>query len=74
MTNCPACNSEINGEPFFYCEKQPVNENVLFGDLESAKASKTGSIDMRFCDNCGFVFNAAFKLDDVDYGEDYQYC
>ncbi len=37
MTICPACNFEITEEPFFYCKKQPVDENVLFGNVESAK-------------------------------------
>ena len=74
MIKCPSCNSKINKDSFFYCPRQPVNENVLFSDIESAKNSAIGVIDMRFCTSCGLAFNAAFKLDDVDYGDDYQYC
>ena len=44
MTICPACNFEITEEPLFYCKKQPVDESVLFGNMESAKKDLLYSI------------------------------
>lgn len=70
--SCPICSNSIENSPF-YETVQPVNENVLFENIESAKLSAIGKISLVFCDKCSFVFNTDFDLSTVDYSENYQY-
>jgi len=70
--NCPICSNLITSEAF-YETVQPVNENVFFDSIITAKSSAIGKISLVFCDKCSFVFNKDFKLDLVDYSDQYQY-
>lgn len=68
---CPVCDA-ANAERFLFRESVPVHQNVLFDTFEAARAMKRGSLDMRACGRCGFVFNAAFDPALVDYGPAYE--
>ena len=72
MEKCPLCNHKIFNKPF-YETVQPVNENILFTSKEEAINSPTGKISMIFCDNCKLAFNKEFKINLVDYSDNYQY-
>jgi len=49
----------------------PVAQNLLFRTREEALACPTGSLDMRRCTRCGFVWNARFDPGLRAYGADY---
>ncbi len=72
MTNhCPICGS---GEvfPFFFCERVPVLNNVLCKTSEQAHDIATGVLDFYACGYCGFVWNAAFDSERVQYDTCYE--
>lgn len=68
--DCPVCaGSRLVG--FLERDRAPVHQNLLYADRASARAARTGLLDLVVCEDCGFVFNRAFELDLLDYGEDY---
>ena len=69
-TECPACGAaslvtvaEIEGIP--------VHVGVLWPTAKEARESPRGDMRLVFCDNCGFLHNAAFDESLVDYGLSY---
>src|SRR5207249_64095 len=56
---------------FLSRSQQPVHQNLLMPDAISARTVQRGELSMMVCDDCGFVFNAAFDPDKLAYGEDY---
>jgi len=71
MINCPVCNSE-SVETFLERDNVPVHQNFLFDDQKSAVNILRGDLKMTFCQECGFVFNHAFDLTKLDYGNKYE--
>jgi SAM-dependent methyltransferase len=69
--NCPICSYE-SCESFLYRPRVPVHQNQLFPTAAAAQAIKRGTLDMRVCAVCGFVFNAAFDPSRVEYGPAYE--
>lgn len=69
--SCPLCDAPA-GERFLYRPAVPVHQNLLFDSPAAARGMKRGTLDMRFCPRCGFVFNAAFDPALVDYGPAYE--
>jgi hypothetical protein len=67
---CPVCQSE-DTEGFLRRERVPVHQNLLFHDPVSAVSTTRGDLFLRFCKDCGFVFNGAFDLRRMSYGADY---
>jgi hypothetical protein len=59
-------------ERFLLREAVPVHQNMLFPTAAAARSMKRGTLDMRACPACGFVFNAAFDPALVDYGPTYE--
>ena len=68
---CPVCDS-AGAEQFLFRESVPVHQHQLFAAAADARAIRRGVLDMRSCDACGFVFNAAFDPALVDYGPAYE--
>jgi 2-polyprenyl-3-methyl-5-hydroxy-6-metoxy-1,4-benzoquinol methylase len=48
----------------------PVSQNLLYKTEEFAKNALLGDLDIR-CDDNGFIFNAAFDINKVNYGIEY---
>jgi SAM-dependent methyltransferase len=49
----------------------PVNSCLSLGTREEALAFPRGDIALAFCQNCGFIFNAAFDESLLEYSERY---
>jgi SAM-dependent methyltransferase len=50
----------------------PTNSCILLASEEEARAYPTGDIRLAFCDDCGFIFNAAFDLARTEYSGRYE--
>jgi hypothetical protein len=59
-------------ERFLFRPLVPVHQNLPFPTAAAARSIKRGTLDMRACEACGFVFNAAFDPALVDYGPTYE--
>jgi SAM-dependent methyltransferase len=49
----------------------PVHQNLLTKDQISAKEISRSDLNLMLCKECGFIFNNAFELSKLSYGEDY---
>ena len=67
---CPLCGG-ANTMGFVHRYRVPVHQNLVMADRAGALAAARGELDMRVCEDCGFVFNRAFDLDQLSYGRDY---
>ncbi|MCY7305467.1 MAG: class I SAM-dependent methyltransferase [Rhodoferax sp.] len=67
---CPVCAS---GDTTLFLERAdvPVHQNLVLADPALARAVPRGDLSMRVCSGCGFVFNSAFDLSRLAYGQDY---
>jgi hypothetical protein len=65
-TTCPACGGAHLAE-IYRLERIPVQSCVLLDSREAALAFPRAPLSLRFCDDCGFIFNAVFELGLVDY-------
>lgn len=63
---CPCC-GDMHTREIYRVESVPVQSCVLLGSREDALAFARHSIALRFCDSCGFVYNADFEERLVDY-------
>ncbi|XWN30986.1 MAG: class I SAM-dependent methyltransferase [Devosia sp.] len=63
---CPACAS-WQVEALYRVDDVPVQSCVLLDTVEEAHAFPRGDIELKFCSDCGFIFNAIFELARVDY-------
>ncbi len=73
VASCPVCRSQ-SVEGFVARDHVAVHQNLIMGTPEEATAIARGRLDMRCCADCGFVFNAAFDADRLDYGPGYENC
>jgi len=70
MTACPICRSE--NVFLFLCRRGvPVHQNLLVSSRDAALKVRRGDLAMTACEDCGFVFNAAFDESLLSYGADY---
>jgi len=68
---CPLCrHSEWTA--LYTAEELPLFQNVVFADRDDAKNTKRARIDLQECQNCQFVFNAAFDESQMNYDGRYQ--
>ena len=67
---CPVCES-TKLRPFLQRSQVPVHQNLLVNSQEAARIVTRGKLDLMICASCGFVFNQAFDLSRLSYGEDY---
>lgn len=67
---CPVCES-TQLRPFLQRSQVPVHQNLVVNSQEAARTVTRGELDLVICEDCGFVFNQAFDLSRLSYGEDY---
>lgn len=67
---CPVCESR-RLTPFLQRSQVPVHQNLVVTSQEAARSVTRGELDLVVCEDCGFVFNRAFDLSRLAYGEDY---
>jgi SAM-dependent methyltransferase len=68
---CPVC----GGDGFIQVLRQtevPVHQNLVLRTQAAAVAIARGELDLRACQRCGFVYNAAFDASKLDYGPQYE--
>jgi SAM-dependent methyltransferase len=70
-TCCPACGSE-HLTSFYDVKRVPTNSCLLFDTVEDARACPTGDIELCFCEDCGFVYNAHFDKKLTEYSGRYE--
>lgn len=69
-TPCPVCaNSRLTS--FLQRSQVPVHQNLVVANLDRARSVNRGELELTVCEDCGFVFNRAFDLSRLAYGEDY---
>lgn len=68
---CPTCKSGRT-ELFHEVENVPTNSCILFETREEALNCNKGSIALRFCHGCGFIYNASFKQELTEYSGRYE--
>ena len=67
---CPICGADA--ERFLVREGVPANQNLLLPTRERARGVVRGTLALHACAECGFVFNATFRDDRLDYGATYE--
>lgn len=67
---CPSCTSK-DLRVFHRAKGVPVNSCLSLESREEALAFPRGDIALAFCQNCGFIFNAAFDESLLEYSERY---
>src|SRR3989338_9094787 len=70
MKRCLVCGSEKVIEVVKISD-MPVFCNVLLPSKDKALNAVKGDLDMCFCNQCGHIFNKAFRSDILEYSEDY---
>jgi SAM-dependent methyltransferase len=68
---CPNCGS-VRSHVFHQVAAVPVNSCLLFADRARAQSVEAGDIDLAFCPECSFIFNAAWKPGRTVYSEHYE--
>src|SRR5690554_2575005 len=71
VTNCPVCGAESHA-PFLVRDPVPVHQNLLVRIETDARALNRGRLALHACPSCGFVFNAAFDFDLLNYSAAYE--
>lgn len=69
--SCPICASSETA-PFVRRARVPVHQHLTFDSANAARAARHGTLDLRACHRCGFVFNAAFDEALLEYGSGYE--
>jgi 2-polyprenyl-3-methyl-5-hydroxy-6-metoxy-1,4-benzoquinol methylase len=57
--------------PFLRRCQVPVHQNLVVTRQSAARSVIRGELDLVACEDCGFIFNRAFDLARLAYGEDY---
>lgn len=71
LMSCPLCSSERTS--LLYSEMGvPSFQNKTYPDQFTARSVVCGDISLLFCEDCGFVWNAAFDPSLLEYNEHYQ--
>ncbi len=68
---CPLCRKATTAR-VLHVERVPALCNVFWPTEEAARAAPRGDIDLRFCDACGLLHNAAFDQQLVLYSPEYE--
>lgn len=67
---CPICDG-TRLYPFLQRAEVPVHQHLLMPSQTAAVAVSRAELDFVMCEDCGFVFNQAFDLSRLHYGEEY---
>lgn len=68
---CPSCGGH-SLEIFHEVNAVPVNSCILVDTPAEARAYPTGDIKLGFCEDCGFICNAAFDKNLTEYSGRYE--
>jgi len=68
---CPACGAAA-GAPFYELAGVPSHSCLLLESREQAATYPVGDLELRMCDACGFVFNAAYDASLSRYSPAYE--
>lgn len=68
---CPNCDS-VSMSIFYEIQNVPVHSMLLLQSRKEALDFPTGNIALGFCQHCGFVSNAAFDPELVEYSSRYE--
>jgi len=68
---CPNCLG-TNTESFHTARNVPTNSCILLTSRAEARAYPRGDIELRFCQDCGFISNALFDAKLTEYSERYE--
>jgi SAM-dependent methyltransferase len=68
---CPACESPAT-VAFHHEESVPTNSCLLLSDRAEAARYPRGTLDLRFCEGCGFISNASFDPALAEYSARYE--
>jgi 2-polyprenyl-3-methyl-5-hydroxy-6-metoxy-1,4-benzoquinol methylase len=71
MNHCPSCGS-AQTFLFFSQNHLPVHSVRLLYSKDEAQHFPTGQMDLAFCSQCGFIWNASFDPDLQDYSDEYE--
>lgn len=70
LQKCPVCVSSRLSS-FLQRSQVPVHQNLVVTDPQAARTVTRGELDLVVCEDCSFVFNRAFDLSRLAYGENY---
>lgn len=71
MSRCPVCNgSQV--ATILTLEAMPVFSNVLHETRREALEAECTRMQLECCHQCGFIYNATFEPDRVQYNPDYE--
>ncbi len=70
-TRCPVC-IRPGARSLLEMRGVPICCNVLWETRAEAEQAPVGEIQLKYCANCGHVFNAAFDPGLISYTEDYE--
>lgn len=68
---CPLCNADA-GVCFDRRERAPILLNRTYSSAAAARTATTGTLAFNGCNNCGFVWNAAFEENAIVYDGAYE--
>lgn len=69
--NCTVCSSN-NLLNLLEIESIPTHCNLLLKTEEEAASVSKGKFELKFCKNCGHVFNSAFEPELMEYTQEYE--
>jgi len=67
---CPVCENNCATE-FLRRNSVPVHQNLIMNSFDSAINITKGDLVLRYCRDCGFVFNGDFDENKLCYGAEY---
>lgn len=67
---CPLCEC-TQLQSFLQRSEVPVHQNLLMSSQEAARKVTRGVLNLVVCEDCGFIFNQAFNLSLLNYGQHY---
>lgn len=70
MTPCPVC-THSGHRTLLYRKEVPILQNVIVATKEAAAAFPTAELLIVACESCHFIWNAAFDVNAIDYGANY---
>ena len=70
-SRCPNCGA-VRSHVFHHVAAVPVNSCLMVTDRERAQSLEAGDIDLAFCPDCTFIFNAAWEPERTVYSDLYE--
>lgn len=70
-TTCPSCESQMVSI-FYKIMDIPIHSVLLLRTKDEALSFSKGNLELAFCHNCGFIFNAAFDPNLLEYSSRYE--